>query len=92
MNDTKNETNRSRRIYWVVAASEAWAKSMITVARLDHLLERGAKVLLVECDMSNPDVWKAYREQGEAELIELDEADGCIHSSTRARGTARSWW
>jgi hypothetical protein len=29
-------------------------------------------------DTSNPDVWKAYREQVETELINLDE-DGWIH-------------
>jgi hypothetical protein len=49
------------------------------VAMLDHLLEQGSKVVLVECDTSNPDVWKAYREQVETELINLDEADGWIH-------------
>ncbi len=35
--------------------------------------------MLIECDTSNPDVWKAYREQTETELINLDEADGWIH-------------
>jgi hypothetical protein len=29
---------------------------MMTVGTLGHLLERGAKVLLVECNTSNPDV------------------------------------
>ena len=38
-----------------------------------------SKVVLVECDTSSPDVWKAYREQVETELINLDEADGWIH-------------
>jgi hypothetical protein len=52
---------------------------MMTVAMLDHLLERGSKVVLVECDTSNPDVWKAYRDHVETELINLDEADGWIH-------------
>jgi len=33
----------------------------------------------VECDTSNPDVWKAYRRQIEVELIDLDEVDGSIH-------------
>ena len=74
-----NETNGARCIYWVGGSKGGVGKSMMTVATLDHLLERGAKVLLVECDTSNPDVWKAYREQIEAELIDLDEADGWIH-------------
>lgn len=51
---------------------------MMTVVTIDYLLEKGEKVLLVECDTSNPDVWKAYKEQLETELINLDEADGWI--------------
>ena len=74
-----SKTNGAGRIYWVGGSKGGVGKSMMTVATLDHLLERGAKVLLVECDTSNPDVWKAYREQIEAELIDLDEADGWIH-------------
>ncbi len=49
------------------------------VAMLDHLLEHGSHVVLVECDTSNADVWKAYREQVETELINLDVAEGWIH-------------
>ena len=81
-----NETNGSRRIYWVGGSKGGVGKSMMTVATLDHLLERGAKVLLVECDTSNPDVWKTYREQVEAELIDLDEAAyGWIVEHARTR-------
>ncbi len=32
----------------------------------------------IESDTSNPDVWKAYKESTETELINLDEADGWI--------------
>ena len=67
------------RIYWIGGSKGGVGKSMMTLATLDYLLEGGAKVLLVECDTSNPDVWKAYREQTETELIDLDEADGWIH-------------
>ena len=73
------KTNGSGRIYWVGGSKGGVGKSMMTVATLDHLLERGSKVLLVECDTSNPDVWKAYRRQIEVELIDLDEVDGSIH-------------
>jgi hypothetical protein len=52
---------------------------MMTVGVLDYLLERKEKVLLVECDTSNPDVWMAYKGQLEAKLIDLDQADGWIH-------------
>ena len=72
------EGNGAGRIYWVGGSKGGVGKSMMTVAML-HLLEQGSKVVLVECDTSNPDVWKAYREQVEAELINLDEADGWIH-------------
>jgi hypothetical protein len=61
---------------------------MTTVAMLDHLLEQGTKVVLVECDTSNPGVWNPHREQVETELINLGEADGST-LSTRATGTAR---
>ena len=73
------EDNGAGRIYWVGGSKGGVGKSMMTVAMLDHLLEQGSKVVLVECDTSNPDVWKAYREQVETELIDLDEADGWIH-------------
>jgi Mrp family chromosome partitioning ATPase len=61
------------------AAKGGVGKSMMTLATVDHLLEQEANVLLVECDTSNPDVGKAYKEEVETELIELDEADGWIH-------------
>ncbi len=73
------ETNGSGRIYWIGGSKGGVGKSMMTLATIDYLLERGEKVLLVECDTSNPDVWKAYREQIDTELVDLDEADGWIH-------------
>jgi MinD superfamily P-loop ATPase len=98
------EGNGAGRIYWVGGSKGRVGKSMMTVATVDHLLEQGAHVLLVECDTSNPDVWKAYREQVETELVDLDEADGWIHlvntcdrhregvvvANTAARTTSRS--
>jgi hypothetical protein len=74
-----NADNSSERIYWIGGSKGGVGKSMMTLATLDYLLESGAKIALVECDTSNPDVWKAYREQTETELIDLDEADGWIH-------------
>ena len=71
--------NGSGRIYWVGGSKGGVGKSMMTLATVDHLLEQAANVLLVECDTSNPDVWKAYKDQIETELIDLDEADGWIH-------------
>jgi len=71
--------NGSGHIYWVGGSKGGVGKSMMTLATMDHLLEQGANVLLAECDTSNPDVWKAYKEEVETELIDLDEADGWIH-------------
>jgi hypothetical protein len=48
------------------------------MALLDHLLEQGRSVLLIESDTSNPDVWKAYKDTVDAHLVDLDEADGWI--------------
>jgi hypothetical protein len=76
---TMTEGNGAGRIYWVGGSKGGVGKSMLTVAMLDYLLEQGTRVLLVECDTSNPDVWKAYREHVQTELINLDEADGWIH-------------
>ncbi len=73
------ETKASGRIHWIGGSKGGGGKSMMTLATIDCLLERGEKVLLVECDTSNPDVWKAYREQIDTELVDLDEADGWIH-------------
>src|SRR5580658_7377818 len=68
----------SSRIYWIGGSKGGVGKSMMTLVILDYLLEQGEKVLLVECDTSNPDVWKAYSHEMEGELIDLDEADGWI--------------
>lgn len=53
-------------------------KSLVAMATLDYLNEAGERVILVESDTSNPDVWKAYHETTEAILLDLDDADGWI--------------
>jgi hypothetical protein len=65
-------------IYWAGGSKGGVGKSMMTIATVDYLPDRGDKVLLVECDTSNPDVWNAYQQELQCELIELDEADGWI--------------
>jgi hypothetical protein len=78
MTETHGKPERPGRIYWIGGSKGGVGKSMMTVVLLDHLLERGDKVLLIECDTSNPDVWKAYGSDLPGELIDLDEADGWI--------------
>ena len=68
-----------RRLYWVGGSKGGVGKSIVAMAVLDSLLERGEPVLLVECDTSNPDVAKVYSSVVRTELINLDEADGWIH-------------
>jgi hypothetical protein len=78
MSETNGKPHGPSRIYWIGGSKGGVGKSMMTVVILDYLLEQGEKVLLVECDTSNPDVWKAYGNEMEGELIDLDEADGWI--------------
>jgi hypothetical protein len=78
MTDSNQDTNEGRCIYWIGGSKGGVGKSMMTLATVDYLVGRGDRVLLVDCDTSNPDVWKAYREQVPTECINLDDADGWI--------------
>jgi hypothetical protein len=69
----------AKSIYLVGGSKGGVGKSLVTMATVDYLLERGESVLLIESDTSNPDVWKAYKDTTESELVHLDEADGWIH-------------
>ena len=68
----------AKRIYLIGGSKGGVGKSMVTMATVDYLQQQGETVLLVESDTGNPDVWKAYRETTEAELVDLDGADGWI--------------
>ena len=68
----------AKGIYLVGGSKGGVGKSLVTMATVDYLLERGESVLLIESDTSNPDVWKAYKDTTETELVDLDEADGWI--------------
>jgi hypothetical protein len=78
MTGSDQDTNEERCIYWIGGSKGGVGKSMMTLATVDYLVGRGDRVLLVDCDTSNPDVWKAYREQVPTECINLDDADGWI--------------
>lgn len=69
----------AKPIYLIGGSKGGVGKSLVTMATVDYLQERGEAVLLVESDTSNPDVWKAYKEHAPTELVNLDEADGWIH-------------
>ena len=68
----------AKSIYLIGGSKGSVGKSLVTMATVDYLQERGESVLLIESDTSNPDVWKAYKESTETELVNLDEADGWI--------------
>jgi len=68
----------AKSIYLIGGSKGGVGKSLVTMSTVDYLQERGESVLLIESDTSNPDVWKAYKESTETELINLDEADGWI--------------
>jgi hypothetical protein len=68
----------AKGIYLVGGSKGGVGKSLVAMATVDYLIERGESVLLIESDTSNPDVWKAYKDTTETELVNLDEADGWI--------------
>ncbi|MGA7122146.1 MAG: hypothetical protein WBY94_18730 [Polyangiaceae bacterium] len=79
-------------LYWVGGSKGGVGKSMMTRAMLDYLIEQRSNAVLVECDTSNPNVWKAHREQVEAVLINLDDAYDWIHLvNTCDRRPKGSW-
>jgi len=65
-------------IYLVGGSKGGVGKSLVSMALVDLLLARGERILLIESDTGNPDVWKAYHETVEAVLLNLDEAAGWI--------------
>jgi anion-transporting ArsA/GET3 family ATPase len=67
-----------KQIYLIGGSKGGVGKSLVTMALVDHLLQQGESVLLIESDTSNPDVWKAYKDVVDAHLLDLDEADGWI--------------
>ena len=68
----------AENIYIIGGSKGGVGKSFVSMALIDHLLERGQGILLIEADTSNPDVYKAYNDTVEAHLIDLDDADGWI--------------
>lgn len=69
----------AKNLYIVGGSKGGVGKSIVSMGLIDHLQERGEPVLLIESDTSNPDVWKAYSDTCESELMNLDTADGWIH-------------
>jgi len=51
-------STHGKPIYWVGGSKGGVGKSLVTMATLDT---SGETLLLIECDTSNPDVWKGVQ-------------------------------
>nr|WP_172689306.1 P-loop NTPase [Pseudomonas fluorescens]ARJ57908.1 putative mobilization protein MobD [Pseudomonas fluorescens] len=74
----KSKDAKKGDIYVVGGGKGGVGKSFTTIALVDSLEQAGVKVLVIESDTSNPDVWKMYKDQIETRLIDLDDANGWI--------------
>lgn len=68
----------TNRITIIGGSKGGVGKSIVAMAAVDFLLTAGCKVLLIESDTSNPDVYKAYKDDVDSRLLDLDERDGWI--------------
>lgn len=68
----------SHNIYLIGGSKGGVGKSMVSIALVDYLRTAGKKVLLIESDTSNPDVYKSHKDEVDCELVNLDDADGWI--------------
>jgi hypothetical protein len=69
----------SKNIYFVGGSKGGVGKSIVSMALANYLKESGEKVLLIDSDTSNPDVWKSYNSSYNCQLIDLDDGDGWVH-------------
>ncbi|WP_241136321.1 P-loop NTPase [Achromobacter insuavis] len=67
-----------KKIFFVGGGKGGVGKSTVSIGLIDYLLSQGEKVLLVETDTSNPDVWKMHKDEIPCILIDLDDANGWI--------------
>lgn len=66
------------KIYWIGGSKGGVGKSIVTMAMIDYLQSRTDKILLIETDTSNPDVYRAYNDEVDTKLLNLDKSDGWI--------------
>lgn len=70
--------SKNKQIYFIGGGKGGVGKSTVSIGLVDYLVARDEKVLLIETDTSNPDVWKMCGEEVESKLIDLDDANGWI--------------
>lgn len=70
----------STPMYYVGGSKDGVGKSLVSFALVDYLVSRDQRVLLIDTDNSNPDVYKAHKDAGLPNLVckmrSLDDADG----------------
>ena len=70
------------QIFYVGGSKGGVGKSKMSFALVDYLLGKGEKVLLIESDNSNPDVYKAHEPYKNDKLacgiMDLDNSDGWL--------------
>jgi hypothetical protein len=67
-----------KHIYLIGGSKGGVGKSFVAMAAIDYLRAHNERVVLVECDTSNPDVYKTYKDMVHTHLINMDEADGWV--------------
>jgi hypothetical protein len=68
----------AKNIYLIGGGKGGVGKSLVSMATVDYVVQRGEDLVLIDADTSNPDVWKAYKDTTHTELLDLDGADGWI--------------
>jgi len=68
---------KAKPIYLVGGSKGGTGKTMVSLALLDYLRDKGP-VLLIETDNSNPDVSKTYASKVKSEAINLDNKAGWL--------------
>ena len=66
----------AEHLYIVGGSKGGVGKSIVSMTLIDHLRKLDKKVVLIESDTSNPDVWKAYNGLVKSELVNLDKKEG----------------
>lgn len=67
-----------KKIYQINGGKGGVGKSFVCMALIDYLKQINEKVLVIETDTSNPDVYKIYHQITDCSLVDLDTADGWI--------------
>lgn len=77
----------AKKIIFIGGSKGGVGKSAVASGVIDTLLEQGEKVLLIDTDTSNPDVYKSHKDVVDSLTINLDTKNGWIELLTAIHGT-----